>query len=105
MAEDAEEIRLINVLIMETNENTQTKKCSKCGRELPLSEFSRNHSTKDGYDYYCRSCKSTMYKESRERTKANKAKKSGIFPANFFDKNLTGGVIRSLLISPKTSAP
>lgn len=76
---------------METTENTQTKKCNRCGRELPLSEFSRNHSAKDGYDYYCRSCKSTMHKESRERTKANKAKKSGIYPATFFDRNRTGG--------------
>lgn len=32
-----------------------------------------------------------MLKESRERTKANKIKKSGIYPANFFDKNLAGG--------------
>lgn len=76
---------------METTENTQTKKCSKCGRELPLSEFSKNNSTKDGYDYYCRSCKSIISKEVRERTKANKIKKSGIYPANFFDRNRTGG--------------
>lgn len=76
---------------METTENTQTKKCSKCGRELPLSEFGKNSTVKNGYDYYCRSCKSIMSKESRERIKSNKAKKSGFYPANFFDKNTVGG--------------
>lgn len=77
---------------METTENTiQTKKCSKCGRELPLSEFSENRAAKDGYDYYCRSCKSIMSKASRERIKANKIKESGIYPANFYDKNTVGG--------------
>ena len=76
---------------MEATENIQTKKCYKCGRELPFSEFSRNSATKDGYDYYCRSCKSIISKEARERIKANKAKKSGFYPANFFDKNTVGG--------------
>lgn len=76
---------------METTENTKTKKCYKCGRELPLSEFSKNSAAKDGYDYYCRSCKSIMSKEGRERTKANKIKESGIYPANFFDRNTVGG--------------
>lgn len=77
---------------METTENTiQTKKCYKCGRELPLSEFSKNSAAKDGYDYYCRSCKSIMSKEVRERRKSNKIKESGIYPANFFDINTVGG--------------
>lgn len=32
------------------------KVCSKCGRELPLSEFNKNNKNKDGYQYMCRSC-------------------------------------------------
>ena len=77
---------------METTENTiQTKKCSKCGRKLPLSEFNKNNSTKDGYESYCRGCKSQYVKELRQRHKAEIAQKSGIYPANFFDKNTVGG--------------
>lgn len=77
---------------METTENTiQTKKCSKCGRKLPLSEFSKNNSTKDGYESYCRGCKNQYVKELRQRHKAEIAQKSGIYPANFFDKNTVGG--------------
>ena len=29
------------------------KKCSKCGRELPVSEFWKNASTEDGLQTYC----------------------------------------------------
>lgn len=76
---------------METAENTQTKRCSKCGQELPLSEFSKNKSTKDGYESYCRRCKSKYIKELTQRHKKEIAKKSGIYPANFFDKNTIGG--------------
>ena len=32
------------------------KKCSKCGRELPVSEFWRNASTEDGLQTYCKEC-------------------------------------------------
>ena len=30
------------------------KKCSKCGRELPVSEFWKNASTEDGLQTYCK---------------------------------------------------
>lgn len=33
-----------------------TKICSKCGRELPLSEFYKNARTSDGYYYACKDC-------------------------------------------------
>lgn len=32
------------------------KKCSKCGRELPASEFWKNASTEDGLQTYCKEC-------------------------------------------------
>ena len=33
-----------------------TKKCTKCRRELPLSEFNKDKTTKDGLKYWCKSC-------------------------------------------------
>lgn len=33
-----------------------TKICSKCGRELPLSEFYKDRSKKDGLQYKCKQC-------------------------------------------------
>lgn len=33
-----------------------TKRCSKCGRELPLSEFNKRKASKDGLQPYCKEC-------------------------------------------------
>jgi len=41
----------------------ETKKCNKCGRELPLSEFHRKAASPDGYQEACKECKITYAKE------------------------------------------
>ncbi|MBQ1942553.1 MAG: hypothetical protein II368_02770, partial [Clostridia bacterium] len=43
--------------------NALTKKCSKCGRELPLSRFSKCTSLKDGLQKKCKECASLYNKE------------------------------------------
>ena len=35
----------------------ETKKCSKCGRELPLSEFHKFKRSIDGHQAYCKQCR------------------------------------------------
>ena len=51
------------------------KKCSKCGLELPLSEFNKNKNAKDGLQDVCRKCFSEYnkrrYSSDPERFKAN----------------------------------
>lgn len=42
-----------------------TKRCSKCGRELPLSEFYKRKSSKDGLQAYCKDCKKQHGKQWR----------------------------------------
>lgn len=37
-----------------------TKKCTRCSQEKRISEFSRDKSTKDGLNYYCRKCSSAI---------------------------------------------
>ena len=37
----------------------ETKKCTCCGRELPLSEFYKNKRNKDGYATQCKECMNT----------------------------------------------
>ena len=32
------------------------KKCSCCGKELPISEFYKNSTSKDGYRSKCKAC-------------------------------------------------
>jgi len=41
-----------------------TKRCTKCGEEKPLSEFYRNGGKKNGYRPKCRKCTSKHLKES-----------------------------------------
>ncbi len=47
----------------------ETKRCAKCGRELPLSEFSKNNKKKDGLCCYCKSCTSNLRREYYENNK------------------------------------
>lgn len=48
----------------------ETKVCSKCGRELPRSEFYRNANTKDGLQSCCKDCSNKMATESHRRKTA-----------------------------------
>lgn len=47
-----------------------TKRCSKCGQEKPLSEFTNNVTQADGKDYYCRECRSQVKRERRNKESA-----------------------------------
>ena len=42
----------------------ETKKCKACGKELPLSEFGKNKSIKDGHDNKCKSCRKKLRENS-----------------------------------------
>lgn len=37
-------------------EEIKTKKCSRCGRELPVTMFRRQSKAPDGLQYYCKEC-------------------------------------------------
>ena len=39
------------------NDTKKTKKCSKCGKELPISEFAKCKDSKDKLQYWCKECK------------------------------------------------
>ena len=42
------------------------KRCSKCGEEKPLSEFSRSKNYKDGLQYWCKGCVKEYQQEYRQ---------------------------------------
>ena len=44
-----------------------TKICSKCGKELPLSDFYKNKAQPDGHSNYCKTCQYEFLKKSRQR--------------------------------------
>lgn len=53
---------------------TKTKVCSRCGRELPLTEFYKNDSCADGHIGQCKKCKNEIAKIRINRVKANQGK-------------------------------
>lgn len=57
----------------------QTKRCSKCGRILPLCEFAKNKTRKDGLANWCKQC-NKAYKATYRQ--ANKDKISEYYQAN-----------------------
>ena len=44
----------------------ETKTCSKCKREKPLTQFSKDKSKKDGHKYVCKLCAKVRDKAYRE---------------------------------------
>lgn len=46
-----------------------TKVCNRCHRELPVSEFSRNHTRKDGYQCQCKDCQREISRATYVRHK------------------------------------
>ena len=53
-----------------------TKVCSKCRRELPISEFYKNKSMKDGLHHECKKCSN---KNNKKYAKTNNDKKINTF--------------------------
>lgn len=59
-----------------------TKVCTKCGRELPVTEFTKKANAKDGLQYYCKECNSRLSTEyarkRREKLKAQKVEQARV---------------------------
>ena len=47
-------------------ETKKTKKCTKCNRELPISEFYKDNRAKDGLQCWCKGCKSEHNQTHRQ---------------------------------------
>ena len=55
------------------NEAIKTKVCSRCGRELPLSEFPKSSTCRGGHSGVCKKCKAEQERDYR-RNLAEKAR-------------------------------
>ncbi len=47
----------------------ESKRCSRCRQEKPLSAFNHNRSSSDGYHHYCAPCSQQACREKRQRYK------------------------------------
>lgn len=50
-----------------------TKKCGRCGRELPVSAFSKCSSRADGLQVRCKECSAEIAKEYNQKKKQENA--------------------------------
>ena len=57
-----------------------TKVCNRCHRSLPITEFSRKSSTKDGYQFQCKECQGEMARELYGKRKADQEKDKDKMP-------------------------
>lgn len=53
---------------MDQIEQTKTKKCRECGRELPLENFPKQVKSKDGHMNMCRDCFSAKHNHPKANT-------------------------------------
>jgi len=44
----------------------ETKRCTKCGEEKPITEFGRRKQSKDGYQSHCKQCRAEAQREWRK---------------------------------------
>ena len=66
----------------------ETKKCSGCKQELPVSEFHKHRTHSSGYQAYCKSCarkKQEETYESRNKTQRDKRKENWLRVLEMFD--------------------
>lgn len=47
------------------------KKCSKCQKEKPITEFGKNKAYSDGFDCYCKNCRYSYSKTKKSCFKCN----------------------------------
>lgn len=51
---------------------TTTKKCNRCGRELPIESFHKLAKSPDGHQPYCKDCRSEMASERTKKIRLSK---------------------------------
>ena len=52
-------------------EEIKTKKCTKCGRELPLDNFAKCSRNNDGLQYECKDCHNERTRDNYYKRKNN----------------------------------
>lgn len=70
-----------------------TKRCNACGQTLPVSEFHRHSTSRDGRQSKCKAC-SREYNAQRQRKKG--VKPAGIDPQQAHDVMVNAGILPSI---------
>ena len=62
-------INIDNINAYNNNTTITSKVCRKCNQIKPLTEYSKNKSTLDGLESYCKSCQSIKSKHYRDKNR------------------------------------
>jgi len=68
------------------NKTKDYKKCHKCAKTKPISDFNKNKVKIDGLDIYCKNCNNLKTKVYRELNKETITAKKRVFYANNKEK-------------------
>lgn len=60
-------------LSKKTESTVETKRCSKCGQVLPITDFNKSKATKDGLQNYCRDCQKHSAAERNKKLSRNES--------------------------------
>lgn len=52
---------------MEDTGLIKTKKCTRCGRELPVTEFNKKNNALDGLQSWCKECQREALRQKNKR--------------------------------------
>ncbi len=77
------------------NQLEDTKKCPKCGRELPITEFYKNRKHPDGLQPMCKDCNKAYSRMYYHKRKA--MAESGGVKSNYSDPELDGKTKREVM--------
>lgn len=64
----------------------QEKKCSRCGRILPLSEFYKKTRVKDGHQTYCKKCQAEQNKQKSATKTISNSLLAGFTPRQLIEE-------------------
>jgi predicted HTH domain antitoxin len=60
-------------LSKKTEPAVETKRCSKCGQVLPITDFNKSKANKDGLQNYCRDCQKHFAAERNKKLSRNES--------------------------------
>ena len=86
-------------------EEVRTKVCFKCGRELPVSNFSKNKKSKDGHHSYCKDCHKAIENTHKMLPVYSNPELAKFQPRDLMAELKARGFVWDYMIEPQRKVP
>lgn len=87
-------LKMGNSLKLAKKSVMKTKKCHKCGQELPVTEFSKRAASADELQTYCKSCRKEYARLHTLKLQSSTTNSGGV---NYSDPELDGKTNREVM--------